>query len=452
MNKGKKVCKDICKKFKVKKPPSGSRYGSGQGRCQTCDVWVDFRWVHMKDGTPATIDSMGWFCDCCNYRIRQKPRNKLYKEKLRETITDNNKSQKKEKLLIEYDSLNSKDPNDWIKIANEIKKYEGFQKCVQCKKNNHCWGNGIRCSCDCSITKTGSNNIKRKKLIPKEKKILKKKIISDEEFIKQFDSEKESSLLIKENKGNEDFFKDIKNQTKNNFTKNLIEHCVLLTQNYKKRIISKHNIELMEDMIDAYLELGTLRKICQETGLDESKIRGDFKNLIRVPNDLRQLVLDDKLIADPILSTEIAIYATDYFRWDKDHEKTKDVIKFAKDLAELFKNNLDLRSEFFATKDDYSKPVSGSTKKNNELKSILEDWPVKESKYEFNRCMDRTAKQYRFIVFISKDLDAARFVRRWEYEKGRRIPKVWASDIIDEIKQKGNAKEFVKNHSYEFND
>ena len=80
----KRTCKGICKKFKVKKP-AGSRYASGQGRCQTCDVWLDHNGARLKDGSPATKDSLGWQCICCNYRIRQKPRNKVYKEKLRES-------------------------------------------------------------------------------------------------------------------------------------------------------------------------------------------------------------------------------------------------------------------------------------------------------------------------------------------------------------------------------
>ena len=87
-----RTCKEICKKFIVKKPTSGSRYDTGQGRCQTCDVWIDYRGAHMKDGSPAAIDSVGWFCDCCNFRIRQKPRNKVYKEKLAEDIAQKEKN------------------------------------------------------------------------------------------------------------------------------------------------------------------------------------------------------------------------------------------------------------------------------------------------------------------------------------------------------------------------
>ena len=75
------TCKGICKKFRVTKPPEIGRYESGQGRCQTCDIWIDHKGAKLKDGTPATPGSLGWFCTCCNFRIRQKPRSKLYKEK-----------------------------------------------------------------------------------------------------------------------------------------------------------------------------------------------------------------------------------------------------------------------------------------------------------------------------------------------------------------------------------
>ena len=80
----KRTCKGICKKIKVKKPSKGGRYDSGQGRCQTCDVWIDHNGAKMKDGMPATKNSVGWWCICCNFRIRQKPRNRIIKEKLLE--------------------------------------------------------------------------------------------------------------------------------------------------------------------------------------------------------------------------------------------------------------------------------------------------------------------------------------------------------------------------------
>ncbi len=85
----KRICNGLCKKFKVTKPTGRGRYAQGQGRCQRCDVWLDHNHVHLKDGSSAKPGSSGWFCNCCNYRVRQKPRNKKYKEKLREHKSKN---------------------------------------------------------------------------------------------------------------------------------------------------------------------------------------------------------------------------------------------------------------------------------------------------------------------------------------------------------------------------
>ena len=92
----KRTCKGICKKFKVKKPTEKGRYVSGQGRCQVCDVWIDYNGCHIKDGSPANADDYGWFCNCCNYRIRKHPRNLKYKEKMKA-------------YNIRYDSVNNID-------------------------------------------------------------------------------------------------------------------------------------------------------------------------------------------------------------------------------------------------------------------------------------------------------------------------------------------------------
>ena len=80
---GKRVCNGKCRKFRVQKPYGVGRYTAGQGRCQTCDIWVDHRGAHTKNGDPITDSYDGWFCNCCNYRIRRKPRNIEYKAKMR---------------------------------------------------------------------------------------------------------------------------------------------------------------------------------------------------------------------------------------------------------------------------------------------------------------------------------------------------------------------------------
>lgn len=78
-----RTCRDVCRQFAATRPPNGRRYESGQARCQICDIWVDYRGAHTKDGSPAEKDSVGWHCNCCNYRLRMNPRNRKYKEKLR---------------------------------------------------------------------------------------------------------------------------------------------------------------------------------------------------------------------------------------------------------------------------------------------------------------------------------------------------------------------------------
>ena len=81
----KRLCLGICKQYKVLKPKNTiGRYESGQARCQTCDIWIDHNGCILKNKTPATIDSLGWTCKCCNIRVRQGPRNLIYKEKLKD--------------------------------------------------------------------------------------------------------------------------------------------------------------------------------------------------------------------------------------------------------------------------------------------------------------------------------------------------------------------------------
>ena len=64
-----RTCKDICKRYKAKKPHGVSRYALGQIRCHVCAIFM------TRDG--STVDNR---CVCCNYMIRTKPRGTKYKE------------------------------------------------------------------------------------------------------------------------------------------------------------------------------------------------------------------------------------------------------------------------------------------------------------------------------------------------------------------------------------
>ena len=107
-------CKGICKKFKAKRPSNGKRYDSGQARCQICEEWIDYHGAHLKGNIPAIENSIGWFCNCCNYRMRQKPRNKIYKEKLAQDILQ------KEKNILRIESDVKTKTNEISSIQNQI--------------------------------------------------------------------------------------------------------------------------------------------------------------------------------------------------------------------------------------------------------------------------------------------------------------------------------------------
>lgn len=69
-------CKMICLKVKAKRPVGGGRYDNGQIRCKPCDVFILIEDC-IKD------DSGVLRCPCCKHRVRQNPRNKYLKIKLK---------------------------------------------------------------------------------------------------------------------------------------------------------------------------------------------------------------------------------------------------------------------------------------------------------------------------------------------------------------------------------
>jgi hypothetical protein len=62
------VCKGICVRHKALKPLGAGRYSIGQKRCQICETFL--KWD-------------GFWCPCCGYRLRTRPRNTKFKNELR---------------------------------------------------------------------------------------------------------------------------------------------------------------------------------------------------------------------------------------------------------------------------------------------------------------------------------------------------------------------------------
>jgi hypothetical protein len=83
------TCKGICIRLRAQRPAASfGRYATGQKRCQVCSIF-------MKWG--------GLWCPCCGCRVRTKPRNSKFKQRLmiiRKREHNENGNEKQHHLLI----------------------------------------------------------------------------------------------------------------------------------------------------------------------------------------------------------------------------------------------------------------------------------------------------------------------------------------------------------------
>lgn len=258
-----------------------------------------------------------------------------------------------------------------------------------------------------------------------------KKKITDYGFTKQFEYEKYNNVsdTYKENEGNKEFFQGIKD-TKNEGNE-IYTECELLVKNYKRRRGLEDTV--FDDFIDVFEyckkeypnPINSLKSLINKTDFE---IRESFRNLLRVPDKLREFVNDGKLSFDPILSKEIAIHANDVFQWDGQKELEGKVFQFAIDMSKCFSdpNNLDMKKEFFTNPVDETTPIS-SPSKTAQLNALKEKYPVVPS--PFDRYRDRTKFDYWKLVSI-KNLKIAEFVLKWEHDHRQRISRKWAYELI----------------------
>ena len=61
------VCKGICSRHRAMRPSTGRRYLTGQKHCNVCQIFINWK---------------NFWCPCCGYRLRTKPRIKKHTEQL----------------------------------------------------------------------------------------------------------------------------------------------------------------------------------------------------------------------------------------------------------------------------------------------------------------------------------------------------------------------------------
>ena len=82
------TCKGVCIRPRAQRSGSFGRYAAGQKRCQVCALFM--KWD-------------GLWCPCCGCRVRTKPRNSKFKQKLKTIRKERNKNRHKEQHhLINY--------------------------------------------------------------------------------------------------------------------------------------------------------------------------------------------------------------------------------------------------------------------------------------------------------------------------------------------------------------
>ncbi|RNJ76606.1 MAG: hypothetical protein EB828_02635 [Nitrosopumilus sp. D6] len=79
-------CREICKSFTKRRSSSLKRYLSGRVKCKPCHIWTDYTGCHLYGGSPAVPGSSGWYCNCCNKKVRMRPRTRVSKEVIRESM------------------------------------------------------------------------------------------------------------------------------------------------------------------------------------------------------------------------------------------------------------------------------------------------------------------------------------------------------------------------------
>jgi hypothetical protein len=80
------ACKGICIRHRAQRPANYfGRYATGQKRCQLCSIFM--KWD-------------GLWCPCCGCRVRTKPRNSKFKQKLKITKKVHNENKNKQQHLL----------------------------------------------------------------------------------------------------------------------------------------------------------------------------------------------------------------------------------------------------------------------------------------------------------------------------------------------------------------
>ena len=94
-------CRGECREVLGKLTYLRKSFSDGFSRCRVCEYYLDWRFCHLTGGEKATSESIGMYCNCCNYQVRQKPRSREAKETLQRSREQPLASKKDNKTFSE---------------------------------------------------------------------------------------------------------------------------------------------------------------------------------------------------------------------------------------------------------------------------------------------------------------------------------------------------------------
>ena len=133
------ACKGDCRDNLGKLTVLRKTIAQGFVRCTNCNYWMDWKFCHLKNNTPALPDSLGMFCNCCNYRVRQQPRSKRSKDILKNAKLDSKKSQTNLRNQMASATTIEESREIIQKIKDEIESRKKVQKNKPIKKPKIVW-------------------------------------------------------------------------------------------------------------------------------------------------------------------------------------------------------------------------------------------------------------------------------------------------------------------------
>ena len=134
-------CRDQLGKLTFPKGNSSYTSNIAQGRalCTHCNHWVHWKFCHLKNNIPALPDSLGMFCNCCGYRVRQQPKSKRSKELLKGVKPDSKKNQTNLRKQMASATTIEESREIMQKIRDEIQSGKKVQKNESKNKSKIVW-------------------------------------------------------------------------------------------------------------------------------------------------------------------------------------------------------------------------------------------------------------------------------------------------------------------------